>query len=474
MNEHRFKLPESLFPFQKEDLDRLLKTEESYLLLSEMGTGKTPVAIGLAMLGGYRKTLIACPNSLQLEWVRQIRDWTGIDAAVRGRGSYYRRLEPLFYDMLGKDSYNPFFIVNYETLRTQRHREILNEYPFDLIIMDEGHRLRNQQTSQAKGMFEFLSHHKDSRVLILTGSPIVNNPADLHTLLCMVKPDSYNRYGRMSFIRDYCYFWQTRYGIKITGVKNMEILREKTAPFTIRRTKKEVLPYLPDKYYRRVLLEMSDEQREIYKKMEDELWILLDSGEPLWAPSVLAQLTRLRQLNLEPTIVGITAPSAKTDFLKELLEDTNGKIVIYSCFEKYIQYLHFTLPYPHICITGETSLTDRADMVRRFQEDDSIRLALGTTQCMGEGITLTAASNLVMMDRWWSPAVNTQAEDRLHRIGAKNAVQVILPVIEDTIDESFDKILEGKKKLSVEFLNDRDIMKETVEDLRQSRRRTDG
>ena len=468
--ETKFHLPDDLFPYQKEDLNRLLSTESSYLNLSEMGTGKTPVSIGLAMLGGYRKILIACPNSLQLEWVRQIRDWTGIDAAVRGKGSYYRRLEPLFYDMLGKEGYNPFFIVNYETFRTQRHREILDEYPFDLIIMDEGHRLRNPKTSQTKGMFEFLSHHKDSRVLILTGSPIVNNPADLHTLLCMVKPDGYSKWGRMEFIREYCNFWQTRYGIKITGVRNMEELREKTAPFTIRRTKKEVLPYLPDKYYRRVLLEMSKEQREIYSKMEDELWILLDSGEPLWAPSVLAQLTRLRQLNLEPTIVGITAPSAKTDFLKELLEDTDGKIVIYSCFEKYIKFLHFTLPYPHICITGDTSLKERADMVRNFQEDDSIRIALGTTQCMGEGITLTASSNLVMMDRWWSPAVNTQAEDRLHRIGAKSAVQVILPVIEDSVDESFDRILEGKKKLSSEFLNDRDIMKETVEDRRSSRR----
>jgi len=465
-----FKLPDDLYPYQKEDLDRLLSTDDSYLLLSEMGTGKTPVAIGLAMLGNNRKTLVVCPNSLQLEWARQIKDWTGIDAAVSKKSSYYRKLEPLFRDMLGKKENDPFFIINYESFRIARHREILNQYPFDLIIMDEGHRLRNPSTSQTKGMFDFLSHHTDSRLLIMTGSPIVNNPSDLFTLLCMVKPDKYNKHGRMNFINDYCQYWHSRYGLKIYGVKNMDILREKTAPFTIRRTKKEVLPFLPEKYYRKVLLEMDNDQKEIYKKMEEDLFVLLDSGEPLWAPSVLAQLTRLRQLNLEPTIIGITASSAKTNFLKELLEDTNGKMVIFSCFEKFIQFLHYTLPYSHVMIVGETPVTERAELVKKFQEDDSIRLALGTTQCMGEGITLTAASNVVMCDRWWSPAVNVQAEDRLHRIGQKNAVQVILPVIEDSIDSSFDKILEGKKKFSTEFLNDRDVMKEVVEDLRRSRR----
>jgi len=464
----KFNLPDSLFPYQKEDLNRLLNTDYSFCILSEMGTGKTPIAIGLSQLGGYSKTLIICPNSLQLEWRRQIEEWTGITAAVSKKSSYYRRLQPLFDDFLGKDG-NPFFITNYETLRIARHRDILERYPFDLVIMDEAHKIRNPNTALAKGILSFLSIRKDSRVLAMTGSPIVNNPADLHTILIAVKPDKYSKFTRMDFINDYCKFWRTRYGIKVYGSKNLEVLREKTAPFTIRRTKKEVLPYLPDKYYRKVLLEMDDDQREIYRKMEDELWVLLDSGEKLWAPSVLAQLTRLRQLNLEPNIVGISASSAKTSFIKELLEDSDDKFVIFSCFEKYIMYLHYKLPQKHIVITGDTKIEDRARLVKEFQEDDSIKLALGTTQCMGEGITLTSASNVIMTDRWWSPAVNTQAEDRLHRIGAKSAVMVILPVIEDSIDESFDKVLEGKKKFSSDFFDEKDVMNETVEDLRRSR-----
>jgi len=466
----KFELPEDLYQFQKEDLDRLLSTDSNFCLFSEMGTGKTPIAIGLATLGNYKKTLIVCPKTLQLEWARQISDWTDTPPAVSRRGCY-RRLETLFGEFLKGEEENPWFIVNYETFRTRRHLDVLDLYPFDLIILDEGHKLRNYKTSQTKGMSEFLSHHKNNRVLAMTGSPIVNNPADLHTLLCMVKPEKYSKWNRMDFINSFCYYYHTRHGVKITGTRNIEALRKQTAPFTIRRTKKEVLPYLPEKYYRKVLLEMNKEQRELYNQMEEELFVLLDSGEPLWAPSVLAQLTRLRQLNLDPKILGINLPSAKTDFLLDLIEGLHGeKLVVYSTFSKYIMYLHHILPQKHIIITGDIPWDERMQNVKQFQEDDSIKLALGTVQCMGEGITLTAASNVIICDRWWAPSVQVQAEDRLHRIGQPNAVQVIVPTAENSIDSSMDKVLEDKKRMSQEYLNEGDTLKEVVDDLRVSRR----
>lgn len=497
----KYTLPDDLYSYQKEDLDRLLNSSSNFTNLSEMGVGKTPIAIGLSTIGNFRKILVACPKSLRLEWHRQITEWTNIDPAVSRRGST-RRLEPLFYDMLGKTGFNPFFIVNYETFRTRRHLDILNDYPFDLIILDEGHRLRNPRSKQTKGMFEFLGNHKDSKLLIMTGSPIVNNPADLHTLLRMVKPETYNEMTRNEFIDKFCWtsekimlrcrtcrrrIWRDRNTPvcpycgspnlreivirKPTGFRNLGELRQQTAPFTIRRTKKECLPWLPEKYYRRVVLDMSKKQRELYKQMEDELFVLLDSGEPLWAPSVLAQLTRLRQLNLEPSILQVDSPSSKTEFLMDVLDSMSGqKLVIFSAFEKYAQFLHYHPDIPkHIMIVGGTPVDERMELVRQFQEDDSIKVAIGTLQVMGEGITLTAASNVVFTDRWWTPSTNQQAEDRLHRIGAKSAVQVILPVNERSIDDSLDKILERKKKFSQDYMEDQDIMKEVVDDLRASR-----
>lgn len=470
-------IPGDLYSYQQEDLDRLLSTDTSQMILSEMGTGKTPIAIGLGSSGNYGKVLIVCPKTLQLEWLRQIEEWTGQSPSIARRGCY-RRLEPLFDDILGiKDT--PFFILNYESFRTRRHLDILNVYPFDLVILDEAHKLRNPRTKQTKGMYEFLlTNHPKTRVIPMTGSPIVNNPADLFTLLCLVKPEDFKLNHRMQFIDRWCHWRRTKYGIKVTGVRDMEGLRRRTADFTIRRTKKEVLPFLPDKYFRRVLLEMDDDQREVYKSMEKDLFVMLDEeGQQLYASSVLAQLMRLRQINLDPILLGKNVSSSKTDFLKELFEEIEGdnrKLVVFSCFESYIDYLDKIIPIPHVVITGKVPANERARNVVRFQNDPNIPLVFGTIQTMGEGITLTAASDVVLVDRWWNPMANNQAIDRLHRISQKNAVQVILPINERSIDKSLDRILAAKESLASAYLGDTTMIQETIEDLRYENLREKG
>lgn len=500
----RLRIPEDLYPYQKDDLDRLLSTEDNFMNLSEMGTGKTPVAIGLATQGGYRKTLVVCPKTLRLEWARQILDWTGVEPDVSKRGTT-RRLDPLFQDMMGKKDHNPWFIVNYETLRTRKHLDVLNLYPFDLIILDEVHRLRNPHTRRTGGMFEFLENHSESRLLVMTGSPIVNKPEDLHTILEMVKPEDYTPRTRRHFealYANYSYRWikrcrdcgqvtmradaymcfkcgstnfKTFRSKSLVGVQRLEELRQITSPFTIRHTMDEALPYLPKKYYRRVILEMDDEQREIYEQMEKELFIMLDNGEPLWAPGVLALITRLRQLNVDPKILGVDKSSIKVDFLWDLLETMGDKkLVVFSTFEEAIMRLHYDPAMPeHILISGSTPVDSRVPLAMEFNKDPALKLCLATIgpeSPGGEGITLTGASDVLFLDRWWTPVTNSQAEDRLHRITQEHPVQVIIPVIEGTIDESFDRILEKKKAISEEFLGDQVIMEEVINDLRRSKR----
>lgn len=465
-----FNLPEDLYVYQKEDLDRLLSDNTNWFNLSEMGTGKTPVSLGLVKEGGYRQVLIVCPKTVQLTWARQIREWYGTEPVI-AKGTY-RKLEGLSRVLTEE---TPFFITNYEIFRVDRHREILNKYPFDLVILDEAHKIRNPATKMTKGLFDFVKYHPSTRLVVLTGSPIVNNPADLHTLLCLLRPDEYSRKNRMEFIGKYCYYYRGRYGIKIIGTKDLSELREQTSPYTIKHTKKEVLPYLPNKYYNRVMLDMDPDQRDAYDKMEKELFVLMDSGEPLWAASVLAMLTRLRQINLDPVLVNVSAPSSKTEFLMDLIESTDGKLVVFSAFAEYIKFLYHYLkgmeePINSIIITGRQSTDERARAVDSFQNDPNIKLAMGTIQSMGEGIDLYEASNVVMMDRWWNPSINSQAEDRLHRIGQKNAVQVILPVNEKSVDESFDSILATKSEFVNSYLGDNRMIEEVLLDLRQSRR----
>ena len=464
-----FKLPDDLYEFQKEDA-RTLLGPGNWLNFSEMGVGKTPEALAVCELSSYKKVLVVCPNSLRWEWARQIKDWTGETASVSLRAAR-KRLDNFFF------APTKYYIINYESLRVSRYKDILSKLPWDAIILDEGHKLKNPRALQTKGVSDICRKHPESKILILTGSPILNSPADLYTLLCMVRPSQYTPAFRREFINQYCYGYPTRWGYHITGTRNLDQLRDKTKSFTIRRTKKEVLPYLPEKYYRRPELEMESTQREIYNKMEDELWVMLDSGERLTAPGVLAQLTRLRQLNLEPRILGIEAPSAKTTFLDDLVESflddgpANGqKAVVFSCFSTYIHYLDIRYKdIPHIKITGEENTEQRMRNVTSFQNDPNIKLALGTIQVMGEGITLTAASNCIMTDLWWSPAVNLQAQDRLHRIGQHNPVQVIIPECLDSIDQSLHTILKRKEEFAAGYFGDESIITETIRNRRETK-----
>jgi SNF2 family DNA or RNA helicase len=156
---------------------------------------------------------------------------------------------------------------------------------------------------------------------------------------------------------------------------------------------------------------------------------------------------------LDPKILGVTASSAKTDYLIDLIESTDEKIVIFSCFEKYIFFLSKLFPKA-VQITGERTVLQRAEAVKVFQEQDEVQLCLGTIQSMGEGVTLTSASNVVMADRWWNEPTNQQAIDRLHRIGQKNAVQVMYPIVDESVDSTLDSILERKDQASQGYFSE--------------------
>lgn len=475
----KYNLSEDLYPYQKEDSDRILKMG-SALNFSEMGVGKTPEALQVVEKGGYHIPLIVCPNSLRLEWKRQIDEWVGPDkCAVCSGDSYMKGLALVNSFKEGKK----YRIINYEALRNPLLAEMLAHIPFDIIIFDEIHKLRNPHTKlvvgkvkskwdpkdREGGAWKFLNEHLDAKILGLSGSPIMNYPNDLYVPLSCVRPKEYPRdiTPWRHFMYKYCMWNDSRYGPYIYGTRNLDQLREETSDFIIRRTKKEVLPYLPEKYYRRITLEMKPDQRKLYKQMETELKVLLDTGEPLYSPNVLACLTRLRQMNLDPKIVGVTSSSAKTEFILDMIESTDEKLVIFSCFEKYIHLLHLLLPNtPHSMITGQVHPDKRSEEVRRFQEDPEVKLCLGTIQAMGEGVTLTAASNAIIADRWWNQPSNQQAEDRIHRIGQTKGVQIILPVVEDSVDAVLDEILERKHEHSQAYYQETEVRQQILGGIR--------
>jgi SNF2 family DNA or RNA helicase len=425
-----------------------------------MGVGKTPITIWAIEKAGYKLPLIVSPNTLRFEWARQIREWTGLESALSRDHAYGRRLS----DIVKSITHNPewkYRIVNYEILRLD-DCEILQAVPWDVIVFDEIHKLRNPKTQLVKGVWNFLAKYKSAKIIGLSGSPIMNYPNDLFGPLATCFPNKFHRdnYSWREFVYEYTYSSQGRRGYYVYGSRNMDRLRNRLEGLTIRRTKEEVLPFLPDKYFQRVELEMKDDQRKVYQQVEKGLRVLLDSGETLWSPSVLSQLTRLRQVNLDPKILGITSSSSKTEYLFDLLESTNEKVVVFSCFERYIDLLNTIITgwgKKTAVVTGKIPPDARHKEVKRFQEEDDCRIFLGTIQAAGEGITLTASSTVVLADRWWNEPTNQQAIDRLHRIGQKNAVQVLLPICTNSIDAVVDDVLQRKWEASQSYYSESDV-----------------
>jgi len=439
-----------LFDYQKEDVDYLievLQEKRGAFNFNEMGTGKTIEALGVVERLGASTVLIICPNALRFEWQRQIRLFTQEDSAVTLTAANKKWDDWVgkrfnLKNMTRKEDAPRFYITNFETLRNQGYLGILNSLDADLVIMDEAHRIRTVDAKQAFGARGV----KGKKFLLLTGTPIVNSAGDLFTGFSIVSPGKFSVYTQ--FLNEFT----MGYGYSRFGVKNRSRLLGIIEEYGIQRKKKDVLKDLPDKLFRHIPLEMDNSQRKIYEQMENQLFVLLENGEELYATNVLAALIRLRQLCLEPAILdgmGNNIGSAKTDFLMDFIEDDldqDEPLVIFTTFEKYVSFIEGSLrKFGKVGrITGLEKPEERRDVVSSFQNGD-IRFCIGTVQAMGEGITLTRANKVFLMDRWWSNASNNQAIDRLHRIGQRDNVEVFIPTIADSIDDKLTEIL-GRKE----------------------------
>lgn len=331
------------------------------------------------------------------------------------------------------------------------------------VIADECHRAKDrksQQTRALKGIQHVI--YKTG----MSGTPVVNRPDELWSILNWLYPKQYRSYWKFfgRYVETEEVYLRNRTIKKIKGPKNEDLLLKEIEPFYVRHLKKEVLPDLPDKYFTQLKVDLTPVQRRAYVQMRDNMiaWIGDQEDEVLPAPVVIAQLIRLQQFAVAYATysaegrIRLAEPSSKLDAVMEVIDETSGQVVIFSQFKQLISLLGDRLRLKHIsnvAITGDVAQADRPEQVARFQRGDA-RVFLGTIGAGGEGITLHASSTVVFLDRSWSPALNTQAEDRLHRIGQKNAVQVIDIVARNTVDLGRLATLETKKSWIRRVLGD--------------------
>ena len=416
----------------------LFRNDLGGILADEMGLGKTLQA--LAFLSALRNehgfssvSLVVCPASLLENWKREANRFCPEFSTYIHHGS--NRTED--GSTLGK---HDLLITSYGTL--VRDLEIFERMPFLCVIGDEAQHLKNRKTHNAKAMSSLKS---EGRVL-LTGTPIENSVSDLLSLLEFLLPGA--RPSLPPASRGDERIWHEQ-----------RILKE-SAPYLLRRSKKEVAPELPEKIEQVLYVDLTEEQKKCYTEVrqsaENELNKMADSGssEGAMRMKTLTQLLRLRQTCCDPRLVNPEFPadqSAKLNAFRELLYtclEGGHRMLVFSQFVQVLQLLKSELEAAGLqfCYLDGSS-KDRMAQVDRFQEDDTIPVFLISLKAGGTGLNLTAADVVLHFDPWWNPAAEAQASDRAHRIGQDKQVTVYKLITSGTVEENVLQLQQGKRKL---------------------------
>ncbi|MBF9014366.1 MULTISPECIES: DEAD/DEAH box helicase [unclassified Oceanispirochaeta] len=457
-HEESFDQPEglnaTLRPYQKAGFNWLLRLHQTDChgcLADDMGLGKTLQTLSLLQhlktTGELKTSLLVAPVVTLANWENEITKFTPGLKSYRHGGSD-RISEALHfkeYDLI---------IVSYHTLRNDV--DLFLEFDFDYIILDEAHYIKNAGSRIFKAVRSLKSSHR----LSLTGTPLENNSMELWSQFSFLNP------GLLGSSKEFF----NRFAQPIEKKKDKEalgILRDTVSPFMLRRKKEDVLKDLPPKEIIIHYSEMIPAQAELYNKYRDFYrarvkGLLDDKGLAGSSVEIFQFLLKLRQLAIYPPMTGdadaALVSSCKMEALKDLLDEVlteDHKILIFSQFLGTLNAMADFCRDQHwdySMITGKT--TDRSEEIRRFQEDEDVRIFLLSLKAGGVGINLTAADYVVLFDPWWNPAAERQAIDRAHRMGQTRKVISYKMIVRDTIEEKILRMQEEKTALMDGILSD--------------------
>jgi SNF2 family DNA or RNA helicase len=416
----------------------------------DMGTGKTLQTLTAIEALDLTRVIIVVPNSLKYNWEEEINKWTDSKCLVMDGG---RKTRESIIEQYKNDKSIRYLITNYASVRNY---EGLQKIKWQAEVYDEAHKLKNRKSQQTKKAKKIKAEY----TFLLTGTPILNRAEELWSLLNKLYPKKFSSYWR--FVENYCEMRDNGFGIDILegDEHQKEQLRQLIAPVMIRRTKKEVMPELPEKIHRDLPVKLEGKQAKIYKEMEQNMFTELENGEIVAAPVVIAQLMRLRQIAISPELIGEEgAKSAKFKALLELVEDNieDQKIVVFSQFKQAIKLFGKILTDKGIDwleVSGDVKGKARQQATNEFQNNPDKRIMLATIEAASLGLTWTAANIGVFLDRHWTPAINRQAEDRLHRMGQKGDVTIVNMIAKGTVEERIQLMLADKAQTFDDIIND--------------------
>jgi superfamily II DNA or RNA helicase len=412
------------------------------VLADAMGLGKTIQLIGL-LVSRPGPFAVVCPTSVVGNWEREIRRFAPGLEVVRHHGPERSQ------DPGDLDGFTGVLVTSYGTLR--RDVELLGAVRWDVVALDEAQHVKNPTTAAAKAIRRL----KAGTVVALTGTPLENRLADLWAVV-----DATNRGllgSRTAFSRRFVAPVEVR-----RDAAAADRLRRLVAPFVLRRAKDdpEVAGDLPDKIERDVICGLTPEQAALYDQVvERSLADIGASGGIDRRGRVLALLTALKQVVNHPAQYlkqpgPVAGRSGKLAALQEIVgavADAGDAMLVFTQFTRMgdllVTQLSQDLGQPIPFLHGGLSLGRRDAMVEDFQQGGAPVLVI-STRAGGTGLNLTAATHVVHYDRWWNPAVEDQATDRVHRIGQTRAVEVHKLITAGTLEERIAELLERKRALA--------------------------
>lgn len=455
--------PEGLayMPFQKAGV-AYMTSRPAALNGDDPGLGKTIQAAGTINADeSVRRVLVICPATLRENWRRELTRWL---------------VRPLTIGIASTTAWpeTDVVILNYDIASKLRAR--LRAETWDLVVLDEAHYCKSPDAQRTAAVVGREARRATAskpavaadpgvagrRRLALTGTPIVNRPSEAFPVLHWLDPVAWPRFW--PYAMRYCGAVNTGYGWDVTGASHLDELQEKLrSTLMVRRLKSEVLAELPAK--RRQVIVLPTNGAKAVVQAEARAWAereaaiaearaaveLAKAGDSdeAYAEAVarlteatLASFTEMSALRHETALAKVPYVA---EHVRSLL-DGGVKVVLFAHHHDVIARLAAELKeYGPVTLTGETPMAQRQGLVDRFQTDAACRVFIGSITAAGVGLTLTASSNVVFAELDWVPGNMTQAEDRTHRIGQREAVLVQHLVLDGSLDARIAHTLVAKQ-----------------------------
>ena len=441
------KIAAALFPYQREGVERAVRSDGRLFLCDEMGLGKSLQSIAVADYYATKDTkqLVVCPSYLRHNWQREFAAWTDVEPA---------KIQLVMKTKHPLDPEATHVVISYD-LAVRKIAE-LAAVPWTTIIVDECHYVKSRKAKRTKALTPLLQ--RAPHLLMLSGTPALSRPEELFAQLHALFPRTFKTFSTFAF--RYCDFKQTYFGWDSSGASNSAELHVVMKELMVRRLKCNVLKDLPTKMREELhiplrpkeLKEMQPIFREL-DKLSNELSQVREASEDsrrkaFERQALVSQLFRLTAAAKLPALV---------EYVQNLIDSKAPKTVLFGHHMLTLDAIEEVCRKkntPYIRVDGRTPQHKRLDLIDTFRFDPTINLALLGLQACCTGINITPVNHMTFCELNWTPSVLLQAEDRLHRIGATGTSCHYTYLIGDgSLDEKvFAKL--GRKYLLMDAILD--------------------